>query len=87
MVSWLLTLVAADFRGASARAFDVHRFRIGVRLYRVFIHSAGPAAPNQSPYPTHRLNLLILNKFFHQAGSLPWRPAGSTVSLLEGRPK
>jgi hypothetical protein len=87
MVSWLLTLVAADLRGASARAFGVHRFRIGVRLFRVFIHSAGPGAPNQSPDPSHRLNLLILNKFFHQAGSLTWRPAGPTVTLPEGRPK
>jgi hypothetical protein len=36
MIRWLLTLVAADFRGASARAFSVHRFRIGVRLCRGF---------------------------------------------------
>jgi hypothetical protein len=63
MVSWLLTLVAANLRGASARAFGVHRFRIGVRLCRVFIHFAGPGAPNQSPDLSPRLNLLILNKF------------------------
>jgi hypothetical protein len=81
MVSWLLTLVAADLRGASARAFGVRRFRIGVRLFRVFIHSAGPAAPNQSPDPSPRLNLLILKKFWHQAGSLLLRHAGQT-----GRP-
>jgi hypothetical protein len=64
-----------------------HQFRISVRLLRVFIHSAGPGAPNQSPDPSPRLNLLILNKFLHQAGSLPWRPAEPTVSLPEGRPK
>jgi hypothetical protein len=78
MVSWLLTLVATDLRGASARAFGVHRFRIGVRLRQCVYSFCWTGRAEAIAGPVTPVQLVNSKQIFTSGWGLPLRYAGQT---------